>query len=242
MVSFRRPFLCLSKCFSPLQLVFHWTTGVISVSLFSGSSFSPLCRLALKGAGVGPVTKHHAPLLPSHLEMVIADLQSCSDSRPHLAVLLAFGGCLRLGEVAALGVEDCIRTTAEQLELKIRRSKTDQVGEGASVFICLRSSPVLRDLLGRHSGGRTVGPLLCRTNTVVGISAKYCGKLVKGLFSRLGIDCSGHGCRAGSAMAQLESGREIHEVKRAGRWRSDGGLESYVSRTAATMGGPFFSA
>jgi integrase len=55
-------------------------------------------------------------------------------------ILFGFAGMLRRSEVAALALAD-VDESPEGLSVTVRRSKTDQVGEGAVVAILPGSSP-----------------------------------------------------------------------------------------------------
>ncbi|AZP14404.1 hypothetical protein EJN92_03815 [Undibacterium parvum] len=67
--------------------------------------------------------------------MVLVDLQSpIKAARDKALLLIGFAGAFRRSELVALRIED-VTTYDTGLEILIRRSKTDQEGEGRTVFI-----------------------------------------------------------------------------------------------------------
>lgn len=70
------------------------------------------------------------------LLLVIAKQKRLKAARDKALILIGFAGAFRRSELVALCVED-ITPHAHGLELLIRRSKTDQEGEGRTVFVPL---------------------------------------------------------------------------------------------------------
>ncbi|MCW5976839.1 MAG: site-specific integrase [Bryobacteraceae bacterium] len=96
-----------------------------------------LVRTVLKGIrrtlGVAPAEK--APLLPSTLRDMAAALPaSLIGARDRALLLLGFAGAFRRSEIVALDVEDLSFTT-DGLTVLLRRSKTDQEGQGRKIGI-----------------------------------------------------------------------------------------------------------
>jgi integrase len=73
------------------------------------------------------------------LLLVIAKQKPLKAARDKALLLIGFAGAFRRSELVALRVED-ITPHAHGLELLIRRSKTDQEGEGRMVFVPLAKS------------------------------------------------------------------------------------------------------
>jgi integrase len=98
-------------------------------------AYRGICNVLAKREGTQGRQKHAAPLLIDHLEAVIAamgdDLRAC---RNRAAVLVGWSGALRRSEIADLRVED-LAFMDKGVRLLIRRSKTDQGGDGQHVAI-----------------------------------------------------------------------------------------------------------
>ncbi len=73
------------------------------------------------------------------LLVMVAKRKPLEAARDKAILLLGFSGAFRRSELVALRMED-ITQHAHGLELPIRRSKTDQEGEGRTVFVPLAKS------------------------------------------------------------------------------------------------------
>jgi site-specific recombinase XerD len=90
--------------------------------------------------GVAPERKR--PLVAGDLKKILGQMpdrkmkmpDTLLGKRDRAILLLGFSGALRRSELVALNVEDC-EETAEGLTVQVRRSKTDQEGEGRAVGI-----------------------------------------------------------------------------------------------------------
>lgn len=142
---------------------------------------------------------------------------------------------LRISEAAALDVED-IEAEAP-MTLTIRRSKTDQAGEG--VVLPLRRGTVKRVRKWMEAAGITAGALFRRIHrgghvqagrltppsirqiirrraADAGVRGLDAGKSLRGREGQIG----GHSLRVGSAQSFAEAGASLVEMQLAGRWRS----------------------
>lgn len=108
---------------------------------------SPRSHLAVQASmqgirrvlGVAPAQK--APILLPDLRAMLTSLpDNTLGTRDRALLLLGFAGAFRRSELAALNQAD-ISFSAEGLEVILRRSKTDQEGEGRKVGIPFGSDP-----------------------------------------------------------------------------------------------------
>ena len=76
------------------------------------------------------------PLSPATADVIGAMLRLCPDTlagqRDRALLALGFAGALRRSELVALGIAD-LTAAPDGLRVLIRRSKTDQEGEGAEI-------------------------------------------------------------------------------------------------------------
>lgn len=151
-----------------------------------------------------------APLLASHLHSMleVLSVESIIGRRDRALLLVGFAGAFRRSELAAIEVRD-VTFTAEGLEVIIRRSKTDQEGEGRLVALTFASNPAacpvrsLRAWL--DAASITEGPLFRRVTRhgAVGsfaLSDHSIAKIVKRSVRAVGLDAStfsGHSLRSG---------------------------------------------
>ena len=134
-------------------------------------------------------------------------------------------GLLRISELAALQVDDVV-LESEDGQVTIRRSKTDQEGTGAVLYLGpptvervktwmeearIDSGPLFRRV---RRGGKTVGDSALSTASVRNIVKRRCA--VAGLTGSV----SGHSLRVGGAQSLASGGASIAEMQTAGRWTS----------------------
>jgi integrase len=89
----------------------------------------------------GTAQQGKRPIVTEDLRRLIAELPGTLAGRRDAALLLlGFAGGFRRSELVSLDIED-LRFTAEGLVVRLRRSKTDQEGEGREVGIPYGSTP-----------------------------------------------------------------------------------------------------
>ncbi|HEY1654358.1 MAG TPA: site-specific integrase [Candidatus Tumulicola sp.] len=158
--------------------------------------------------------------------------------RDRAIVLLGFSAALRRSELAALTIDD-LRFCKEGLRVTIRRSKTDQTGEGAEIAVPLvanRSLCAVRAVRAwLDAAGLTAGPLfrtftLRREITDRAIDGRDVANLVKALADRARIegDFSGHSLRAGFVTSAARAKVSLDSIARTTRHRSLAVLMTYV--------------
>ena len=172
--------------------------------------------------GVRPLRK--APVTVDALTSMLDQVPATAAGRRDRALLLiGFAGAFRRSEIVSLDVED-LDEVDQGLIIHLRRSKTDQDGEGRQVPILngarLRPIQALRDWLDAadiHSGplfrpvSRTgvVGPGRLTDGSVARLVKRYAA--AAGLAAE---DFSGHSLRAGFATAALDRGADLGAVAR----------------------------
>ena len=161
-------------------------------------------------------------------------------------LLLGFGAALRRSELVALQLRDVDMVPNRGLRLLVRRSKTDQHGQGQDIAIWASpDEPLLcpvaalqawrfhRDRAGdldwtAADSARRERPLFCAVTKVgratgVVLSDKAVVRLVKGAAERAGLDperYSGHSLRAGLATAAGDAGASLPDLMRQTRHKS----------------------
>ncbi|HEY1656231.1 MAG TPA: tyrosine-type recombinase/integrase [Candidatus Tumulicola sp.] len=160
--------------------------------------------------------------------------------RDRAMLLLGFAGALRRSELAELDVTDLSWMRAG-LKIAIRRSKTDQTGEGAEIPVpfvadrALCAARAVREWL--DVAGITQGPVF-RTFTLDHavtdrrIDGRDVANLVKrlALQARLDGDFSGHSLRAGFVTAAARSHVSLDRIAAVTRHRSLAILSGYIRR------------
>jgi integrase len=146
--------------------------------------------------------------------------------RDRAIVLLGFAGALRRSEIVALTAGD-IEFLADGARLVIRKSKTDQEGQGQVVGIPYgqdeATCPVrsLKAYIGASGAAGLLFPLSDRS--VANIVKKWAGAA--------GMDpdlVAGHSLRSGLATAARKGGADEYSIMRQGRWKSRVTVQRYI--------------
>ena len=201
---------------------------------------TPLLRSLQKAA------KHRIrkPITPKLLNKILLSLLSNSKLVKHdrylyaAAISIAYFGCLRAGEITYpstrsynrrrnLTLKD-ISLYRDRLEIRIKHSKTDQTGRGATIiigqtkqntcphaitseFLHYRRHAKRSDATFRYKDGslltrQKLQKMLRYTISSLNLPAKHFGT---------------HSLRIGSATAEAEAGVSVPLIKALGRWSSD---------------------
>jgi len=182
------------------------------------------------------------PLLHEHIVQITQNLRrSARDDRDRVLLLVGFWGALRSSELAALQVDD-LTIRADQLLVRIGRSKEDQLGRGAVVTIAAHPDPgqcALRAVeawLARLA--ERSGPLLraVRGERVAarGMKTRALSRIIHRLAAEAGVgdQFSSHSLRAGLATSAYARGVPEREIQAHGRWRDRRSLDRYIRPVA----------
>ncbi len=184
------------------------------------------------------------PLTGDAIRAVVAALppKAPKGVRDRALVLLGFAGAFRRSELVALDVADVTVDLSRGIVVLVRRSKTDQLGEGAEVAIPYGSQPEVCPVRAldawRAASGVSEGALfrsVDRHGRVGGrLDGRDVARTLKALAARAGIASalvSGHSLRAGLATTAALAGRSDRAIMLQGRWKSRTMVDRYV-RTA----------
>jgi site-specific recombinase XerD len=205
-------------------------------------TLSGIVRNTLKGIkrtlGTAPVQK--APALTADIRaMVDVTAEGLIGLRDRALILLGFAGAFRRSELVDLDVEDC-SFGKDGLTVTLRRSKTDQEGQGRRIGIPYGSNPetcpvrVLQ--LWLEQTGNPDGPVfrsLTRHGKVqpIRLSPVDVARIVKKLALQTGLDPSqyaGHSLRAGHATSAAASGASERSIMNQTGHRSVQMVRRYI--------------
>ncbi len=189
---------------------------------------------------LGTAQKGKAPLLTADLLQVLAHLSpNLAGTRDRALLLVGYAGALRRSELAALDGED-VSWVDEGVVLTLRRSKTDQQGQGRQVAIPRgahgQTCPV-RALRGwMEAASLTKGALFrpvdrhgkLRSGRLHGDAV---GEIVKRALGRAGFEVArfgGHSLRAGFATQAARNGATAFDIMRQTGHRSVQTVSRYV--------------
>jgi integrase len=201
-----------------------------------------IVRNTMKGIrrtlGIAPLQKT-AILTEDIRTMVDATDGGLIGTRDRALVLVGFAGAFRRSELVGLDVEDC-EFGKDGLRITLRRSKTDQEGQGRKVGIPFGSNPQTCPIRTLEAwlelGGITSGPLF-RSITrhgrlqAGGLSGGDVARIVKKLAERAGLDpakYAGHSLRAGHATSAAIAGASERSIMNQTGHRSVQMVRRYI--------------
>lgn len=145
------------------------------------------------------------------------------DLRDAALILLMSDSLLRVSEAVAVNVEDF-----EENSLTVQRSKTDQTGETATLYIGDQTKHLINRYLRKTD--ITAGAVFVRLKTTKRgpqpteqrLTARSARDIIKKRAQDAGVNgfISGHSLRVGGAVSLSHAGASITEMQEAGRWES----------------------
>ena len=186
--------------------------------------------------GAAPAKK--APATCDRLLAMVATIPHTTKGlRDRALLLLGFAGAFRRSELVALDLEN-LEFCDGGLRVHIRRSKTDQDGQGATIGISFGSiaCPVTAVRAWITAAGITEGPLFrpVRKGGHVPadrLSDEIVADVVKHYAKRLGLDpatFAGHSLRSGFLTSAAAKGASVFKMMDVSRHRSMDTLRGYV--------------
>ena len=180
------------------------------------------------------------PVLVDDLRRMVSRLpDNLLGVRDRALLLVGFGGAFRRSELVALDVAD-VGVTRDGLVVTIRRSKTDQEGEGRKLGIPYGSNPAtcpvraMQDWL--QECGFAEGPLFRPINRFgkvasIRLSAAAVAEVVKRYAAAVGLeagDFAGHSLRSGLATSAAMGGASERAIMNQTGHRSVATVRKYI--------------
>jgi site-specific recombinase XerD len=173
------------------------------------------------------------------LAMVSGQDRSLRGLRDRALLTLGFGGAFRRSELTALDVED-LEFCDSGLRVRIRKSKTDQAGEGVTIAVAAGSvacpAQAVREWL--EAANITTGAVFRRVInrkaqrvTDSRLAPRNVASVVKKGARHLGLpeaDYAAHGLRAGFLTSAAARGASVFKMKEVSRHKSLDVLGGYV--------------
>ena len=193
---------------------------------------------------------------PLTLDLLRALLATCDTSRrgrrDRALLLFGFAGALRRSELVGLQVEDVVEV-AGGLRLRIRRGKTDQIGQGAEIGLPrgrhVETCPVRAFHAWQAVARRKAGPLFRRISTGdrIGDAALHpdaVRRILARRFALAGISLPGferlsaHSLRGGFITEAYNKGVRDEDIMRHTRHRDLRTMRGYVQRAGLVTESP----
>lgn len=187
------------------------------------------------------IVKAKALLVPELKQIVGGSLQGSLTPRDRALLLIGWCAALRSEEIVQLNVSD-ITVEEDGLRIKIRQSKTDQLGFGHEIGISRGSEgscPVEAWLELVAQSGEALHPFEPAFPSIRGhrLLNKDVTRILKRRMKRAGLDSKGysaHSLRAGCLTAAAQAGHPLEAIQRHSRHKSLEVLLGYI-RTATLL-------
>jgi integrase len=191
--------------------------------------FKEQVRATLRGIRrtVGAAPARKAPVLAEAARaMALATPESLKGLRDRALLLLGFAGAFRRSELVALDVAD-LEETEDGFKIIIRRSKTDQDGQGVTIAIArgVTACPVKAVKAWLLAAGITEGPLFRPIGKggrlkPTRLKAEVVCDVVQAYAERLGLnatDFGAHSLRAGFLTSAARRGASVFKMRDVSR-------------------------
>jgi site-specific recombinase XerD len=180
------------------------------------------------------------PLFTTEIRKMIGALPgNLQGARDRALLVIGFAGGFRRSELAAFDVED-VSETGDGLVLALRRSKTDQEGQGAKVALPFGSHPETCPVRSFRAwiaaSGITAGPVFRGINNRgqlarIRLDSNSVARIVKKCARRAGLDpapYAGHSLRAGFCTQAYLNGVPELSIMRQSRHQSLDTVRKYI--------------
>lgn len=225
--------------------------AAISVTLAAaGREDHPTAHAAVRAVAagarrqLGTGQRKARPLTPTELGRMSAALgDTLADHRDRALLLLGFAAALRRQEIVALDVED-LQIHPSGMEVTVRRSKTDQTGDGHLIPVRAATDPVCCPARAwsawRTAVGSEGGPAFRNIDRHGNVGDRLSDRAVSLILDRAarraGLDLDGlsaHSLRAGYVTTAAQRGHSERTIANVSRHRSIPVLRGYVRRATA---------
>jgi integrase len=204
---------------------------------------SELVQLTLKGVRrkLGVAQRQAKPLMRDDMIALLTVMgNSPRDVRDRALLLVGFCGAFRRSELVALQVAD-LRFVPEGVLIHIRKSKTDQEGQGRTIGIpkareasrcAVQALAHLLNQLGNPIDGPIFRPMTKGgASACTPLSDRAVSNIIKERALAAGMkadDLSGHSLRAGLCTSAAEAGIPSHKIRETSGHKSDAMLARYI--------------
>lgn len=199
-----------------------------------------LVRVVLRGVrkAHGKHQRQAAPLLKADL-LSILPLMTCTKGlRDRALILIGFAAALRRSEIVALDYTD-LQFVSEGLVVHLRKSKTDQEGQGREIAVPWgrTSACAVTAVRGWLEHAQISDGAIFRSVNKAGsvgkdrLTAQSVALIVKHYAQAAGLpaaEFSGHSLRAGLATSAAQAGASAWKIKEQTGHRSDAMLARYI--------------
>lgn len=186
----------------------------------------------------GSTQRQVLPALKQDIQAMVTGLSGIKGVRDKALLLTGFAGAFRRSELVSLQVED-LRFVEEGAIIRLRRSKTDQIGLGRDIaipYVRKRICPAKAIKQWLIQSGITSGYLFRRVSRYgevmnEGLSAQSVALIVKASARVAGLNAaqfSGHSLRAGLVTSAAKAGASTWKIRQQTGHKSDAMLQRYI--------------
>lgn len=180
-------------------------------------------------------------------ELIFAATKDLTGLRDKMLVCLAYDTLRRRSELVDLRIKDIEPIAQGGAIILVRRSKSDQEGEGQLAYISPPTYALCQEWIKRAS--LEDGPVLRNVSRYGSVGASLypgsIGRIYKRLASQANLspetvkNISGHSARVGAAQDMAAAGIDLIAIMQAGGWKTPGVVARYIENLDVLRGGGF---
>ena len=196
----------------------------------------------------GSAQRQVLPVLKQDIQAMVTGLRDIKGLRDKALLLTGFAGAFRRSELVTLKVED-LRFVKEGIVIRLKRSKTDQIGQGRDIaipYIKSRLCPAKAIKQWLLKSGITSGCLFRRISRYgdvmnSGLTAQTVALIVKARAHAAGLNAaqfSGHSLRAGMVTSAANAGASAWKIRQQTGHKSDAMMQRYIRDSQLFINNP----
>jgi site-specific recombinase XerD len=160
-------------------------------------------------------------------KMVAATDDSLRGVRDRAILLVAYDSLCRRSELVSLDFEDLVINSHDgRLQLKLKKSKTDQHGIGKNLYLSIKAQDALKEWIikSKISSGKIFRAITVSGKIKDSLNSSHVGRIYKKIAQLSMVDqsiiksISGHSMRVGAAQDLMLSKASFPTIMNRGRW------------------------
>ena len=183
---------------------------------------------------LGTFQKSKKPIMLDDLKSIVVEIENEKELKIRLRnkamILIGFSGAFRRSELVSIELED-VDFVREGVKIFLKKSKTDQTGEGMIKAIPRFSNVDFCPVLSLSNWIKFLEKIKKRNNKIFDMSDKNVALIVKKYVEKTGLESqkySGHSLRSGFATTTAENGAEERQIMAMTGHKSNQMVRRYI--------------
>lgn len=183
---------------------------------------------------LGTFQKSKKPIMLDDLKSIVVEIENEKELKIRLRnkamILIGFSGAFRRSELVSIELED-VDFVREGVKIFLKKSKTDQTGEGMIKAIPRFSNVDFCPVLSLSNWIKFLEKIKKRNNKIFDMSDKNVALIIKKYAEKTGLESqkySGHSLRSGFATTTAENGAEERQIMAMTGHKSNQMVRRYI--------------